>query len=158
MLQHGFGKLMRSGWAGRGTLCLGDAAALPLADATFDGAVVAFGLRNVGARAQALAELRRVLRPAAPLVVLEFGLPRGVLGRAYAVYFEQVLPRIGAWVSGDGGAYSYLPRSVGRFPPVEDFAREMAEAGFDDVTWQRLTGGIAWLCRGVAPPLVLRRP
>ncbi len=152
MLRLGQQKLATRGLTPRGALCRGDVSALPLADASFDGAVVAFGLRNVQRREQALLELRRVLRPGAPLVVLEFGLPHGLLGRAYALYFEAVLPRIGACVSGHRAAYVYLPSSVGRFPPVEGFGREMSEAGFADVVWRRLTGGIAWLCRGLATP------
>jgi demethylmenaquinone methyltransferase/2-methoxy-6-polyprenyl-1,4-benzoquinol methylase len=81
-------------------------------------------------------------------VVLEFSLPKGLLGRIYRLYFSRILPRVGGLVSGDGSAYTYLPASVARFPTPEAFAALMEEAGFASVRWQLLTGGIACLHRG----------
>ena len=74
-------------------------------------------------------------------------MPRGLLGAAYRLYFRQVLPRLGGLVS-DGSAYSYLPASVARFPSPDGFADLMRQAGFDDVRFTLLTGGIACLHRG----------
>src|SRR5262249_14937451 len=80
------------------------------------GARIALGTRNIGTPGAALGELPRVLRRGGRLVVLEFSMPSGLLGAGYRLYFERVLPWIGGLVSGDRGAYAYLPASVGRFP------------------------------------------
>jgi demethylmenaquinone methyltransferase/2-methoxy-6-polyprenyl-1,4-benzoquinol methylase len=96
--------------------------------------------------------MRRVLRPGGRAVVLEFSMPRGPLGTAYRLYFGRVLPHIGGWISGDHGAYSYLPASVERFRSPEEFAALMTEAGFRGVTSRPLTAGIAHLYLGEAPP------
>ena len=148
MLRRGSVKLVRRRLAERAALAGGDAEALPFASSCFDAAAVAFGIRNVGDPAAALAEIRRVLRPGGRLVVLEFSSPRGWLGGLYRRYFRGVLPRIGALVSGDAGAYAYLPASVDRFPSPPAFAASMERAGFTAVTWRLLTGGIACLHRG----------
>jgi demethylmenaquinone methyltransferase/2-methoxy-6-polyprenyl-1,4-benzoquinol methylase len=81
-------------------------------------------------------------------VVLEFSMPGGVFGMVYRFYFRRVLPRLGGLVSGDASAYAYLPASVARFPSPRAFASLMEEAGFVDVRWRTLTGGIACLHRG----------
>lgn len=151
MLRRAAGKLARRGLGGRASLAAGDAEMLPVAAGRFDAALVAFGIRNVGDPAAALSELRRVLRPGARLVVLEFGTPRGVLGAAYRLYFERLLPAVGRIVSGDRAAYAYLPRSVARFPSPEAFGALMERAGFAAVARRRLTLGIAWLYRGEVP-------
>jgi demethylmenaquinone methyltransferase/2-methoxy-6-polyprenyl-1,4-benzoquinol methylase len=151
MLARGAAKLRRGGYAGRAVLVGGDGERLPLRDASCDGALVAFGIRNVGDPVRALREVVRVLRPGGRLVVLEFSMPRGLLGSAYRFYFRSVLPRVGGLVSGDGSAYSYLPASVARFPAPRDFAALMEESGLRDVTWRLLTGGIACLHRGEKP-------
>jgi demethylmenaquinone methyltransferase/2-methoxy-6-polyprenyl-1,4-benzoquinol methylase len=148
MLVRGAGKLRQRGLERRGTLTAGDAERLPLRAGAFDGAVVAFGIRNVGDPLAALREMARVLRPGGRLVVLEFSTPPGVLGRAYRFYFTRILPRIGGLVSGDFGAYTYLPASVARFPSPEGFAVLMRDAGFVEVRSRPLTGGIAHLHRG----------
>jgi demethylmenaquinone methyltransferase/2-methoxy-6-polyprenyl-1,4-benzoquinol methylase len=148
MLRLGRGKLERDGLGGRGRLVGGDGERLPVDDGHFDGALVAFGIRNIGDPVAALREVRRALRPGGRFVVLEFTLPRGILGRLYRLYFTRVLPRVGGLVSGDASAYSYLPASVARFPTPEAFAGLMEEAGFVAVRWELLTGGIACLHRG----------
>jgi len=148
MLARGAAKLEQRGLRRRAALMGGDAAALPLAADAVDGALVAFGIRNVTEPLRALEEARRVLRAGGALVVLEFALPRGVLGALYRFYFRSVLPRLGGLISGDRGAYSYLPASVERFAAPEELAGLMARAGFTDVQSRRLTGGIAWLHRG----------
>lgn len=158
MLARGLPKLERRGLARRAALVSGDAEQLPLPAARFDAALVSFGIRNVGDALQALRELARVLRPGAPLVVLEFALPPGPLGALYRFYFGRLLPLVGGFVSGDPGAYSYLPASVARFPTPEAFGALMEQAGFGRVTRRRLTGGIAYIHRGEAPsgPAALR--
>jgi demethylmenaquinone methyltransferase/2-methoxy-6-polyprenyl-1,4-benzoquinol methylase len=118
---------------------------------TFDGALVAFGIRNVTEPVAALREVLRALRPGGRFVVLEFAMPGGALGAAYRLYFRSVLPRIGGLVSGDRSAYAYLPASVSRFPAPSGFAALMQQAGFVDVEWRLLTGGIACLHRGAKP-------
>jgi demethylmenaquinone methyltransferase/2-methoxy-6-polyprenyl-1,4-benzoquinol methylase len=133
---------------GRSVLLGGDVTALPLADGAVDGALVAFGIRNVADPLAALREARRVLRGGASLVVLEFALPRGIAGWLFRVYFRSVLPRLGGLISGDRGAYGYLPASVERFAAPEELAALVARAGFEDVESRPLTGGIAWLHRG----------
>lgn len=148
MLVRGLRKLERRGMASRSALACADAERLPLRGALFDGALVSFGIRNIGDRERALREMIRVLRPGGRLVVLEFAMPRGLLGTLYRFYFGHLLPWIGGIISGDPGAYSYLPASVAVFPPPEAFGALMEKAGFVAVSWKPLTGGIATLHRG----------
>ena len=151
MLVRGAAKLEGDGTGRRGRLVGGDGERLPVRDGLFDGALVAFGIRNVGDVPAALREVLRSLRPGGRFVVLEFSMPEGLLGTAYRFYFRHVLPRVGGLVSGDGSAYAYLPASVARFPTPEAFGALMEEAGFRDVRWRLLTGGIACLHRGEKP-------
>jgi demethylmenaquinone methyltransferase/2-methoxy-6-polyprenyl-1,4-benzoquinol methylase len=151
MLVRGAAKLERFGYAGRSALVGGDGERLPVRDGLFDGALVAFGIRNLGDPVTAMREVRRALRPGGRFVVLEFSMPEGAFGVAYRFYFRHVLPRLGGLVSGDASAYSYLPASVARFPTPDAFAGLMAEAGFAGVRWRPLTGGIACLHRGEKP-------
>ena len=123
---------------------LGDVTALPFADDSFDVATIGFGIRNVPALEQGLRELRRVVRPGGSLACLEVTRPHGVLAPFYALWFDRLIPLAGKLVPG-GAAFTYLPASVRRFPGPEDLAAAMRRAGFDDVGWQRLTGGIVAL-------------
>ena len=148
MLTRGEAKLRRRGLGGRGRLVGGDGEQLPVGEGLFDGALVAFGIRNVGDPRVALREVHRALRPGGRFVVLEFSLPAGLLGRLYRLYFTRILPRVGGLVSGDRLAYSYLPASVAGFPTPAEFGALMNDAGFGSVRWELLTGGIACLHRG----------
>ncbi len=144
-------KLQRRG--GRGgrppALFAADALALPLPPGRFAGATVSFGLRNVADLDAALAELAAALKPGAPLVVLEFAIPEArPLKAAYLFYFRRLLPAIGRLVSARGSAYSYLPSSVLAFPQRRGFLDRMAAAGFAELTWTDLSGGIVCLYRG----------
>jgi demethylmenaquinone methyltransferase/2-methoxy-6-polyprenyl-1,4-benzoquinol methylase len=128
-----------------------DALRLPFPDAAFDGATVGFGVRNLADLDAGLRELRRVLRPGARLVILEFTLPPAWPVRAiYLAYFRHVLPLVGRLVSKHRDAYTYLPDSVARFPAPDGLAERMTRAGFGDVGFERLTLGIAGLHWGVA--------
>ena len=148
MLARARAKLARAGSGPRAGLLAGDAQRLALRSESFDGALVAFGIRNVGAPATALSELRRVLRPGGRLVILEFSTPKGAFGFLYRAYSRHVLPRIGGWISGDRAAYAYLPASVARFATPGEFGAQMEAAGFESVRWQSLTGGIAHVFQG----------
>jgi demethylmenaquinone methyltransferase/2-methoxy-6-polyprenyl-1,4-benzoquinol methylase len=148
MLERGAAKLARFGYTERASLAVADGAQLPVRGGRFDGALVAFGIRNVHDPLAAMREVRRALRPGGRFVVLEFSMPGGVFGMVYRFYFRRVLPRLGGLVSGDASAYAYLPASVARFPSPRAFASLMEEAGFVDVRWRTLTGGIACLHRG----------
>ncbi|HVZ47551.1 MAG TPA: class I SAM-dependent methyltransferase [Gemmatimonadaceae bacterium] len=148
MLRSGRGK----GPAGAIAPVVADALSLPLASGSCDGAIVAFGIRNVAALDAGLAEVRRVLAPGARFVILELSTPTAPLVRgAYLFYFRHILPVIGGMVSGHGSAYHYLPRSVMHFPEGGELAARMRAAGFASVTWRPLTLGIAALHVGVAP-------
>jgi demethylmenaquinone methyltransferase/2-methoxy-6-polyprenyl-1,4-benzoquinol methylase len=123
-----------------------DALALPLPDASCAGATVGFGVRNLASLDDGLAELARVLRPGARLAILEFTTPSWQPFRgAYLFYFRRVLPAIGRMVSGHGSAYEYLPASVLAFPSPPELADRIRRAGFDDVRWERWSGGIVAL-------------
>jgi demethylmenaquinone methyltransferase/2-methoxy-6-polyprenyl-1,4-benzoquinol methylase len=148
MLARGGVKLRRRGLERRGRLVGGDGERLPVGEGRFDGALVAFGIRNVGDPLAALREVHRALRPGGRIVVLEFSMPAGFLGRVYRMYFSRILPRVGGLVSGDPSAYSYLPASVAGFPTPAEFGDLMKDAGFVGVRWELLTGGIACLHRG----------
>jgi demethylmenaquinone methyltransferase/2-methoxy-6-polyprenyl-1,4-benzoquinol methylase len=148
MLRHGAGKAPRDRLAPVGA----DALALPFADGALDGAIVAFGIRNVADLDAGLREVRRVLRPGARFVILEFSTPPSRLVRAgYHAYFHHVLPAIGRLVSGHGSAYTYLPMSVAHFPTEQALADRLRTAGFRDVAWQRVSFGIAAIHVGRAP-------
>jgi demethylmenaquinone methyltransferase/2-methoxy-6-polyprenyl-1,4-benzoquinol methylase len=126
-----------------------DALALPFPDACFDGAMVAFGVRNLADLDAGLREAARVLRPGARFVVLEFATPRfAPLRWAYLLYFRRVLPAIGRAVSKHRDAYTYLPESVLAFPEPEALSGRLAAAGFRDVGFESLTGGICAVHHG----------
>ena len=127
----------------------GDALRLPFADGAFDVVTIAFGLRNLAGVEEGLRELLRALRPGGRAAVLEFSSPVVPGFRAlFSFYFTRLLPRIGGWVSGSRGAYEYLPDSVSRFPDQERLAELMRGAGFEEVGYRNLTGGIAALHTG----------
>jgi demethylmenaquinone methyltransferase/2-methoxy-6-polyprenyl-1,4-benzoquinol methylase len=121
-----------------------DALSLPLADSSCAGAIVAFGVRNLADLGAGLREVARVIAPGGRFVILEFTTPRLPLVRsAYHLYFHHVLPRLGGWISGNRGAYRYLPESVAHFPSPPDLADLMRSAGFREVHWTSLTAGVA---------------
>ena len=125
-----------------------DALQLPFADSDFDLVTSAFGFRNLADYDAGLREILRVLRPDGEVGLLEFNEPEGPLGRLYNLYFKRVLPRVGRMISGNQGAYSYLPASVVRFPAPGEMLQRMRAAGFREVSWTPYTFGIAGLFRG----------
>ncbi len=147
MLVHGAPKIDGSPVS---SVC-GDALRLPFPDASFDGATVGFGARNLSDLRAGLTELRRVLKRGRRLVVLDFTIPPNPLVRAgYLFYFHNVLPIVGRLVSGHPWAYTYLPRSVKDFPGPSELGSLFEKLGFGDVGWDLLSGGIAAIHRGSA--------
>jgi len=123
-----------------------DALRLPFADAAFDAVSVAFGVRNFEDTVRGLREMRRVTRRGGQLVVLEFFRSESAWRDApFRAYFRWLLPRVGRLVSKDGDAYSYLPRSIGRFATRDEFGTALERAGFTDVRHRDLTFGVATL-------------
>lgn len=151
MLAQGRQKVLRGGLANRISLVAAACETLPLPDNICDGAVIAFGIRNVAERSAAIKEFFRILRPQARLIVLEFSEPPNSFFRfLYHGYFRWVLPLIGA-VFSEPAAYRYLPESVAEFPSRQEFKDLMGEAGFVSVTHQDLTCGIVTLYTAVHP-------
>jgi demethylmenaquinone methyltransferase/2-methoxy-6-polyprenyl-1,4-benzoquinol methylase len=130
-----------------------DALALPLADRSLDVVATAFGFRNLANYERGLRELERVLKPGGTAAILEFSQPPSAAFAAlYRFYSRRILPAIGGAVSGERGAYEYLPESVRKFPAAGQLADMMREAGFVEVRFERLTGGIVALHVGRAKP------
>ncbi|MDH3713428.1 MAG: bifunctional demethylmenaquinone methyltransferase/2-methoxy-6-polyprenyl-1,4-benzoquinol methylase UbiE [Gammaproteobacteria bacterium] len=149
MLSRGRDRLIDAGWSRRIQCVQADAQQLPFADDYFDCITMAFGLRNVTDKFQALCELHRVLRPAGVLLVLEFSKPvAGLLSRAYDAYSFSVLPRLGKLVAGDADSYRYLAESIRMHPDQVSLKHLMSTAGLARVDYQNLSGGIVALHRG----------
>ena len=146
MLRRARAKLVDASLTGAVRLVRGDATRIPLPDASCGAATIGFGIRNVADPGRALQELARVLRSGGRLAILEFGEPRipGVR-TLYSWYFRYLLPLVGRAVSKHNSAYSYLPASVGHFPPPGEFSRMIAAAGFSNVQAVPLTFGIVYL-------------
>jgi len=127
----------------------GDALRLPFADASFEGLTIGFALRNLASVEEGLGELLRVLKPNGVVAILEFSQPVGsVFRRLVGFYNRNLLPRIGGVLSGSRGAYEYLPDSISKFPDQETLRAMMRVAGFEDVRFENLSGGIVALHTG----------
>jgi len=146
MLRLGLAKTREASLDRRISLVRGDAARIPLADRSCDAATMAFGIRNVSEPQRALAEIARVLKPGGRLAILEFGHPQiPGIRTLYSWYFRYMLPLVGRLISKHQSAYSYLPASVGTFPPPAEFSRTLSATGFSHVRAVSLTFGIVYL-------------
>ena len=119
---------------------------LPFADGSLDAVTSAFGFRNLADYRRGIEEVRRVLKRGGRVAVLEFSRVRWpVFGPLFRAYFHYVLPRLGGWISGVAGPYSYLPESVAKFPDQDALAEMLRAAGFERVSYRNFTGGVAAL-------------
>lgn len=132
---------------------LGDATRLGrITTNSFDAATIAYGARNIPDLDALFSEMARVLAPGGVAVCLEIAQPGGRLSSAfYGIWFDRIVPKVGAWISGDAEAYSYLPQSVKAFVSPVELADIMRRNGLQNVTWKRLAGGVITLHRGVKP-------
>lgn len=145
MLEIGRQKVERGGLSSRVTLVQGSAEALPFESAVFDGVSIAFGIRNVPDRPQALREMARVTRAGGRIVILELSEPRsGVLGPLARFHVHSVVPFLGGLISGSR-EYRYLQRSIAAFPSALEFATIMQAAGLEVLETRPLTFGVATL-------------
>jgi len=150
MLIEARNKVARCG--SRSVLFEADALALPIPEDSLTLLTVAFGFRNLADYRAGLAEMLRVLRPGGTAAILEFSTPPNRLFRAfYEFYSHRVLPLIGGIVSGSREAYSYLPDSVSKFPGPDELADQMRQAGFTEVRYELMSGGVVALHTGVRP-------
>jgi demethylmenaquinone methyltransferase/2-methoxy-6-polyprenyl-1,4-benzoquinol methylase len=123
-----------------------DALRLPFAPGVFDAVTAAFGVRNFEDLEAGLLEMRRVTRPGGQLAVLEFFRSESAWrDRPFQIYFRHVLPRVGALVSHDASAYTYLPRSVGRFATRRQFEAALQRTGWTGIERRVMSLGIATL-------------
>ena len=150
MIRRAHRKLSQKDFCEGIALSLGDALVLPFRENTFNASVMAFGLRNIVKKEQALSEMVRVIKEGGKVIILEFTLPkRGLMKMLYPFYFKKVLPWIGGLVSGDRGAYTYLPESVHFFRYAGNYEEMMRKVGLQDVKSHSLTGGIATIISGM---------
>ena len=150
MIQRARQKVLKKSLSQTITLSLGDALSLPFQDNTFDASIIAFGLRNIVDKEQALSEMARVIKKEGKVIILEFTFPKkGWMRRLYPIYFQRILPRVGGFISGDRGAYAYLPKSVFHFASTEHYEQIMRNVGLVNVGSQSLTGGVASVISGI---------
>lgn len=150
MIKYAQRKLLKRGLSQAIVLSLGDALFLPFRENTFSVSMIAFGLRNILKKEHALAEMVRVVKEKGKVIILEFTFPKtGLIRRLYPFYFKRVLPWVGGLISGDRGAYAYLPESVYPFRYAENYEELMRKAGLKNVISRPLTGGIASIISGI---------
>lgn len=152
MLEKGRKKLKTREQKSQILPCTGDATKLPLGDDCADSLTMAFGIRNITPRLPAFGEMFRVLRPGGRACILEFGSGQErIWGGLYNIYLERLLPNIGSIYARDKKAYAYLAKTIKEFPDAQVLARELEEAGFTEVKYRKLTGGIVCLHWGQKP-------
>jgi demethylmenaquinone methyltransferase / 2-methoxy-6-polyprenyl-1,4-benzoquinol methylase len=148
MLGVGRDKIARAGLAERVSLSIGDAQELGFEDDAFDGVCMGFGIRNVPDRPRALAEMARVTRPGGRIAILELSEPRrGVMGTLARFHIRVLVPRMGALLSGSR-EYRYLQESIAAFPPADEFAQMMRDAGIEVLGVHALSFGACHLYVG----------
>jgi demethylmenaquinone methyltransferase/2-methoxy-6-polyprenyl-1,4-benzoquinol methylase len=147
MLRTGRNRLLDAGIVLPTVVC--DAEKLPFGDAYFDLVSVAFGLRNMTHKDQALQEMHRVLKPGGKLLVLEFSKVAPPLEKVYDWYSFKILPKLGQLVAGDEGSYRYLAESIRMHPAQEELKTLMHKCGFGHVDFHNMTGGVVALHVGI---------
>ncbi len=149
MLQVGRERLLNEGVVGNLHFAQADAEQLPFEDDTFDCITIAFGLRNVTRKENALASMHRVLKPGGRLLILEFSKPvLPLLDKAYDAYSFTALPIMGKIIADDAESYQYLAESIRMHPDQKTLESMMVDAGFEDTSYQNMTGGIVALHKG----------
>ncbi len=144
MVEIGRKKVRELGLEANVDLRIGDSEQMEFATGEFDVVTVAFGVRNFEHLEAGLREMQRVLRSGGKVIILEFSMPEHFpMKQLYQFYFRRILPVIGGWLSGNRGAYSYLPESVMKFPQVQVFLDIMEKCGFKNTFRRKLSGGIA---------------
>lgn len=140
--------MLRAGLSRRVPMVAGDALHLPYADGVFDAVTISFGLRNVVAYRDGLAELARVTKSGGRLVICEFSTPTWAPFRTvYLEYLMRALPAVARTVSSNPEAYVYLAESIRAWPDQARLAAEIQTAGWSAVGWRNLTGGVVALHR-----------
>src|SRR5579872_2297924 len=149
MLQHGRERLVDQGIVGNVGYVQADAEVLPFPDNYFDCITIAFGLRNVTDKMQALHSMYRVLKPGGKLLILEFSKPvLPLLNSLYDMYSFKVIPKLGEWITHSSVSYQYLVESIRMHPDQETLKNMLIECEFEDVVFHNLTGGIVALHKG----------
>ncbi|MBL9135443.1 MAG: bifunctional demethylmenaquinone methyltransferase/2-methoxy-6-polyprenyl-1,4-benzoquinol methylase UbiE [Verrucomicrobiales bacterium] len=142
--------LRREGVAANPEFIQGDALALPFGPGQFDLLTIAYGLRNLKDIDAGLAELARVAKPGGRLLILDFGKPRQALWRAmYLTHLKTVVPWLGRIFCGDRDTHAYILDSLERYPGAEEIQARMERAGWEQVVFWRLLGGVMTIHRGV---------
>lgn len=150
MIRGAHRKLLKKDLSQMIALGLGDALSLPFRENIFSASIIAFGLRNILNKEQVLSEMVRVVKEGGKVIILEFTLPqKGLMRILYPFYFKRVLPWVGGSISGDRGAYAYLPESVLHFRYAEDYEEMIRRSGLENVSSRRLTYGIASIITGM---------
>lgn len=149
MLTAGRRHMEDRGMAGNIEYCLANAEQLPFADAEFDAVTIAFGLRNVTDQPAALKEMLRVLKHGGRAMILEFSKVKfEALKKIYDIYSFSVLPRLGKIIADDADSYRYLAESIRKHPGQDELAGMLEEAGFSNVTYRNMTGGVVAIHSG----------
>jgi len=149
MLKVGRDRIIDRGQINNISFAQVNAESLPFEDNHFDCITIAFGLRNVTNKQQALESMYRVLKPGGRLLVLEFSKPTSELfSKIYDAYSFNLLPKVGKWITGDEDSYRYLAESIRMHPDQEALKGMFEKAAFDDCEFHNLTGGIVALHRG----------
>lgn len=152
MLEAGLRKLKTPELKSHILPCAADALHIPIKTNFVDSVTMAFGIRNIEERMAAFQEMLRVLKPGGIACILEFGSGQErIWGGLYNFYLARILPIIGKFIARDNKAYAYLARTIREFPDAGKLAREMTEAGFNEVGWRKLTSGIVCLHWGLKP-------
>ncbi|MEX0604771.1 MAG: bifunctional demethylmenaquinone methyltransferase/2-methoxy-6-polyprenyl-1,4-benzoquinol methylase UbiE [Marinobacter sp.] len=152
MLQVGRGRLMDRGYAGNIEYVQADAEHLPFPENSFNAVSIAFGLRNVTDKDQALRDMTRVLKPGGKLMVLEFSKPTNpLLSKAYDLYSFNALPLMGQLIAGDSASYQYLAESIRMHPDQDTLKNMMEAAGLVNCKYYNMTGGVVALHVGIKP-------